>query len=169
MVARRSISRAPTIPAQYKGIYVVTANGVTIENLELTGAHISAANGENAAAIRMEGEDLTVRSCVIHENQNGILGGSAGTLTVEYSRVLGNGVGDGCNGGGCTHNLYIGKIDSALLPPQLVPRHRHRHGRQGAPAEVARSRQLHRIQPHHRRRAAPTATKSTCRTVGSPC
>ncbi len=97
-------------PAQYKGIYVVTANGVTLDNLELTGAHISAANGENAAAIRLEGEDLTVRNCYIHRNQNGIPGGNAGTLTVEYSEFAGNGVGNGCNGGGCTHNLYVGKL-----------------------------------------------------------
>ncbi|MFT3927507.1 MAG: right-handed parallel beta-helix repeat-containing protein [Myxococcales bacterium] len=102
-------------PAQYKGIYVVTADSVTLENLELSGAHISAQNGENAAAIRLEGQGLTVRRCFIHDNQNGILGGSAGTLTVEYSEFFRNGMGNGCSGGGCTHNLYIGKIDTLFF------------------------------------------------------
>ncbi|HEX7479473.1 MAG TPA: right-handed parallel beta-helix repeat-containing protein [Polyangiales bacterium] len=99
-------------PAQYKGIYVVTAADVTIENLELTGAHITAGNGENAAAIRVEASGLTVRACTIHDNQNGILGGTSGTVTIEHTEFFGNGRGDGCNGEGCTHNLYIANIDA---------------------------------------------------------
>jgi hypothetical protein len=98
-------------PAQYKGIYVVTAADVTIENLELTGAHISDDNGANAAAIRIEAPGLTVRHCNIHDNQNGILGGTTGTVTIEFTEFAGNGRGDGCNQGGCTHNLYIAAID----------------------------------------------------------
>jgi hypothetical protein len=99
-------------PAQYKGIYVVTADDVTIENLELMGAHIDAAHGLNAAAIRVEAKGLTVRRCKIHDNQNGILGGTSGTITIEHSEFFGNGLGDGCNEGGCTHNLYIANIDT---------------------------------------------------------
>ncbi|HKU36896.1 MAG TPA: right-handed parallel beta-helix repeat-containing protein, partial [Polyangiales bacterium] len=99
-------------PAQYKGIYVIAADDVTIENLELTGAHISAANGLNAAGLRVEAKNLTVRSCYIHDNQNGILGGTSGTITVEYSEFARNAVGDGCNDGGCTHNLYIAGVDA---------------------------------------------------------
>jgi MYXO-CTERM domain-containing protein len=99
-------------PAQYKGIYVVAADGVTIENLELTGAHISADNGSNAAGIRVEAADLTVLGCNIHDNQNGILGGTTGTITIEHTEFFHNGLGDGCNDGGCTHNLYIAGVDA---------------------------------------------------------
>ena len=99
-------------PAQYKGIYVIDADDVTIENLELTGAHISDDNGGNAAGLRVQAAGLTVRGCNIHDNQNGILGGTTGTLTIEHSEFANNGVGDGCNQGGCTHNLYIANIDT---------------------------------------------------------
>jgi hypothetical protein len=99
-------------PAQYKGIYVIDADDITIENLELTGAHISDDNGGNAAGLRVQAAGLTVRGCNIHDNQNGILGGTTGTLTIEHSELANNGVGDGCNQGGCTHNLYIANIDT---------------------------------------------------------
>jgi hypothetical protein len=99
-------------PAQYKAIYVIAADDVTVDGLELTGAHISDANGANAAALRVEAKGLTVRGCNIHDNQNGILGGSAGTLTIEHTEFHDNGLGDGCNQGGCTHNVYVGAIDT---------------------------------------------------------
>jgi hypothetical protein len=98
-------------PAQYKGIYVVDAADVTIENLELTGAHISDDNGANAAGVRVEASGLTVRGCYVHDNQNGILGGTTGTLTVEHTEFADNGLGDGCNNGGCTHNVYVANIE----------------------------------------------------------
>jgi hypothetical protein len=99
-------------PAQYKGIYVVTADDVTLENLELTGAHISADNGENAAGVRVEAKGLTIRSCLIHANQNGVLGGTSGALTIEHTEFRGNGLGNGCNDSGCTHNVYVANIDT---------------------------------------------------------
>lgn len=102
-------------PAGYKGIYVIGADDVTIENMELTGANISCSNGANAAGLRVEAAGLTVRSCYIHDNQNGILGGF-GDVTIEYTEFSGNGWGDGCNCGGCTHNLYIsGSVDKLLF------------------------------------------------------
>ncbi len=97
-------------PAQYKGIYVVEADGVRIENLELMGAHISDANGGNAAGIRVTGSDVVVHGCYIHDNQNGILGTEAkagSNLTVENTELAHNALGDGCNVGGCTHNIYV--------------------------------------------------------------
>jgi hypothetical protein len=115
----RGTGKQPTIdlsatdhPAQYKGIYVVSADDVTLENLELTGAHISADNGENAAGVRVEGKGLTVRGCKIHDNQNGILGGSSGTLTIEHTEFFQNGLGNGCNDSGCTHHVYVANIDT---------------------------------------------------------
>ncbi len=94
-------------PAGYKGIYVIGADNVTIENMELTGANISCGNGANGAGLRVEAAGLTVRGCYIHDNQDGILGGF-GTVTIEYTEFARNGLGDGCNCGGCTHNIYIG-------------------------------------------------------------
>jgi nitrous oxidase accessory protein NosD len=106
-------------PAGYKGIYVLAAEDITIENLELMGAHISDGNGANGAGLRIQANSATVRGCYIHDNQDGILTGPAqagqGTITIEYSEFDHNGLGDGCtcSGCGCTHNLYIG--DHALL------------------------------------------------------
>jgi len=102
-------------PSGQKGIYVIDAPGVTIENLELTGAVISAANGENGAGIRVEAQNLTVRGCYIHDNQNGILGQpltAGGTLLIEGNEFSHNALGNGCDdsslGDSCTHNVYIG-------------------------------------------------------------
>jgi Right handed beta helix region len=102
-------------PAEYKGIYVVRAADVTLENLELTGAHIAPDKGENAAAIRLEAPGLTVRGCTIHGNQNGLLGGTTGTLTIEHTELYDNGRGNGCAGSGCTHNLYVANIDELVF------------------------------------------------------
>ena len=99
-------------PAQYKGIYVIDADDVTIENLELTGAHISDTNGANGAGLRVEATGLTVRGCDIHDNQDGILGGTTGTITIERTEFFNNGLGRGCDLGGCTHNVYISNIDT---------------------------------------------------------
>ena len=99
-------------PSGQKGIYVIDADGVTLENLELTGAQISTGAGENGAGIRIEATNLTVRGCYIHDNQDGILGAPlqpGGTLLIESSEFAHNGMGNGCDdGNGCTHNLYIG-------------------------------------------------------------
>lgn len=102
-------------PAQLKGIYVVEADDVRIENLELTGAHISDGNGGNAAGIRVFGNNLVVHGCYIHDSQNGILGENktaGSTLTVENTELARNALGDGCNQAGCTHNIYanFGKL-----------------------------------------------------------
>ncbi len=102
-------------PAGSKGVYAIEADNVTIENLELTGAQISAAEGENGAGLRIQSNGVVVTHCYIHDNQDGILAGpvtgdGTGTLTVEHSEFSNNGLGNGCNdGNGCTHNLYINK------------------------------------------------------------
>lgn len=105
-------------PSGYKGIYVIDADDVTIENLELTGAHITPANGENGAGLRVQAAGLTVRGCYIHDNQNGILGGSeapGSKMTIEYTEFAHNAVGNGCNTGGCTHNLYINHVGELVF------------------------------------------------------
>ena len=99
-------------PSGQKGIYVIDADGVTLQNLELTGATISSGSGENGAGVRIEASNLTIRGCYIHDNQDGILGSplmAGGTLLIESSEFAHNGMGSGCvDGNGCTHNLYIG-------------------------------------------------------------
>jgi hypothetical protein len=104
-------------PYGKKGIYVVSADGVTIDNLELTGAQIADSDGGNAAALRVTGQGLTVHGCNIHDNQNGILAAPAidgGTITIENTELSHNGLGDACNQGGCVHNVYISKTSASV-------------------------------------------------------
>jgi Right handed beta helix region len=106
-----------THPADYKGIYVVNGNNVTIENLELTGSHIPVNEGENGAAIRDQSQNLTVNGCYIHDNQDGMLitpSQPGALVTVEYSELAKNGEGNGCDdGNSCTHNIYVGTTNVA--------------------------------------------------------
>jgi hypothetical protein len=96
-----------TTPAQQKGLFTISAPNATIENLELSGAAISAAAGNNGAGIRHQGLNLTVRGCYFHDNQNGILGAPSaagqGEVIIERSEFARNGAGDGYS-----HNIYLG-------------------------------------------------------------
>jgi len=88
-----------------KGILVVSANNVTIENLEFSGAKVV---DENGAGIRYEGGNLTIRGSYFHQNENGIMGegGSTSTLLIEKSILERNGY---CPTS-CAHNVYIGHM-----------------------------------------------------------
>jgi MYXO-CTERM domain-containing protein len=106
-------------PADYKGIYVISADDVRIENLELTGAHIDDSEGCNGAALRVTGHGLVVHGCYIHDNEDGILAApvvDGGTITIEYTELSHNGLGDGCvaAGCGCTHNVYVSKNSATV-------------------------------------------------------
>ena len=110
-------------PADYKGIYVVAADNVTIENLELTGAHIDDSEGGNGAALRVTGHGLVVHGCYIHDNQNGVLAAptvDGGTITIENTELSHNGLGDACDQGGCVHNVYISKTSSTVRYDQTI-------------------------------------------------
>jgi parallel beta helix pectate lyase-like protein len=87
-----------------KAIWVVSGRNTTLENLEFSGARVPDQNG---AGIRLEGENLTVRGCYFHDNENGILSGAnaRSEILVEYSEFSQNGFGDGYS-----HNLYIGNV-----------------------------------------------------------
>ena len=87
-----------------KGIWVVTGNSTTIENIEFSGAACPDLNG---AGIRLEGSGLTVRGCFFHHNQDGILAnaGKDSDVLIEHSEFAHNGAGDGYS-----HNLYIGNV-----------------------------------------------------------
>ena len=71
---RPKVDLSAGTPSGQKGIYVIDADDVTIENFELTGAQISVGAGENGAGVRVEKtRNFTVRGCFIHDNQDGIL------------------------------------------------------------------------------------------------
>lgn len=103
---RPHLSFSGNIPND-KGILVVegeTVHDLVIENLEISGAQ--GASG-NAAAIRFQGKNLTVRDAYLHHSQNGILEGNAlvtgSVVLVERSELAWNGVPDS----GTEHNIYI--------------------------------------------------------------
>ena len=90
-----------------KAIFI-TNGDVTINNFEFSGAQVADHNG---AGIRYESGNLILNNCYFHDNQDGILAGiSDRTLTVNNSEFAYNG-----NGGGHTHNLYIGNIASLTI------------------------------------------------------
>jgi MYXO-CTERM domain-containing protein len=108
---RAKIDMTGKAVTQKKGIFVITAPNATVEGFELSGAAISVADGKNGAGIRHQGLNLTVRDCVFHDNQDGILGGplangmnadGQGEVLIERSEFYNNGVGDGL-----THNMYL--------------------------------------------------------------
>lgn len=92
-----------------KAIWVIQGTNTTVEHIEFSLCTTTSSNG---AGIRQEGQNLTVRHCYFHDNENGILSGAlAGSrITVEYSEFGGNGAGDGYS-----HNLYIGHVDTLIF------------------------------------------------------
>lgn len=110
----RGVEGRPTIDAAGrafggKGIWVVTGNNVTVENVEMLGAKVPDHNG---AAIRVEGTGFTLRRAFLHDNENGILTGTNpnSRVLIEFSEFGHNGAGDGQS-----HNLYIGNINTLIF------------------------------------------------------
>jgi MYXO-CTERM domain-containing protein len=106
--------------ANMKGIYAIEADNVIVENLELMGAAIPVADGENGAGLRIQSSGVVVTNCYIHDNQDGILSGPAtagtGTQTIDHTEFANNSLGNGCtDGNGCTHNLYIGNYAKLIF------------------------------------------------------
>jgi MYXO-CTERM domain-containing protein len=96
-----------TIPNQ-KAIWVIQGNDTTIENVEMSGAQVPDMNG---AGIRQEGNNLTLRNCYFHDNQDGILtNNGASQILIDRSEFAHNGAGDGFS-----HNMYIGAVDKFTL------------------------------------------------------
>ncbi len=87
-----------------KAIWVITGHDTTVENIEFSGATVADKNG---AGIRQEGDNLTVRSCYFHDNDDGILTNAStqSQIVVEFSEFSNNGFGDGYS-----HNMYIGNV-----------------------------------------------------------
>ncbi len=111
---RPKIDLTGVTPAQQKGIFTIYAPNATIDNLELSGAAISAGAGNNGAGIRHQGLNLTVKNCYLHDNQDGILGAPAtantGSVTIENTELYNNGAGDGYS-----HNAYLGDYQTVTF------------------------------------------------------
>jgi hypothetical protein len=99
-----------------KAIWIIAGTNTTIENIEFSDAWIDTNKGGNAAGIRQEAANVTIRNCYFHECQNGILESNVATSNViieatEFARC-GN---DSGPDAGYTHNLYIGHVASFTL------------------------------------------------------
>ena len=92
-----------------KAIWEITGNNTTVQNITFANCRCASWNG---AGIRQEGNNLTIRNCYFHDNEDGILGGgdSSSTVTIEYSEFFHNGHGDGYS-----HNLYIANIKKLIF------------------------------------------------------
>lgn len=84
-------------------------NGLTLKNFEISGVAIPSGEGNNGAAIRLEGGNLFVQYCYIHNNQDGILADAVAgaTVSIDHTEFAYNGAGDGYS-----HNLYINAVAS---------------------------------------------------------
>jgi parallel beta helix pectate lyase-like protein len=85
-----------------KACVLLAADGITLENLEISGAEVSTALGANGACIRNESNaSFTLRQIVCHGSQEGVLT-DGGTIVIEDSEFYDNGWTDR------THNVYFG-------------------------------------------------------------
>jgi hypothetical protein len=110
----RGINGRPKIDAAGKNAlgkatWVVAGNDIVIDNVEMTGSKVRDKNG---AALRLEGNNFTLRNSFIHGNENGILSGKkvGSIVTLENNEFGYNGYGDGYS-----HNVYIGQVAKLIF------------------------------------------------------
>jgi hypothetical protein len=115
---RAHIDLTGVTPYGYKGIWVFPGTNITVNNMELSGAHDKHGNkGRNFAGIRFQGNTLTLNNDYFHNNDDGILTGAVNTslgptsnITITGCEFANNGYGDGQS-----HNMYIGQVTSFTL------------------------------------------------------
>lgn len=94
--------------AQGKGIWVISGANTTVENIEFSGATVPDTNG---VGIRAQADNLIVRNCYFHDNEEGILTDSAlNIITIEFSEFAFNGFGDGQS-----HNVYVNNVGTLIF------------------------------------------------------
>ena len=96
--------------AQGKAIWVIQGDNYTLEYIELSDCAVPDNNG---AGIRHEGDNLTLRYCYFHDNENGILtisNNPDSEVLIEYSEFARN-----FHDGGFAHNIYINRIKKFTL------------------------------------------------------
>jgi len=96
-----------------KGIWVLNADNIRIENIEFTGA--SNPDNKNGSGIRVEPVvSPVIKDCYFHHNDNGILAAAQpeSEILIEGCEFGYNGFGDGYS-----HNLYIGEVKKQIFYP----------------------------------------------------
>ncbi len=102
--------RATVGPPNRKGIWVLSGDNVSVDNIEFSGAEVPDLNG---AGIRYEGLKLDVRNSSFHHNQSGILTVNRPDMVVEIRnsefgyRITG--------GSGQAHGIYIGAAKRVVV------------------------------------------------------
>jgi len=87
--------------ADSKGCFLLAAEGITLQNLEISGAELSEDLGANGACVRNDHNvGFTLRGVICHGSQNGVLS-SGGTILIENSEFYDNGW------NGLSHNVYF--------------------------------------------------------------
>lgn len=99
---------------QGKGIWVIDADGTTVERIRFTDAAVAERNG---AGIKLTSGGLTVRDSVFEDNENGILIGPmpGKTVTIERSRFERNGK---CEPD-CAHGIYVGAVERLTVTDSI--------------------------------------------------
>jgi hypothetical protein len=98
---RAHIDCAGLRPVSDKACILLAAADITLEDLEISGAQISAGDGNNAACVRNEPDlDFKLSKIVCHGSQNGVLT-NGGRVVIESSEFFDNGW------DGQTHNAYL--------------------------------------------------------------
>jgi hypothetical protein len=83
-----------------KACLLITGKGVTLDNLEISGAVLSSDDANGACIRNGKNNSFTLRGIVCHGSQDGVLS-SGGTILVENSEFYDNGWTDR------THNVYF--------------------------------------------------------------
>ncbi len=102
-------------------VFIVMGSNTTFENLEIKNCRLLPTDGANGTGIRSVGPGLTVRNCYIHDCDDGILGGGAGSaVLIEYCEFNHcghvNWVTEQPDAySGYSHNIYIGGASSFTL------------------------------------------------------
>jgi hypothetical protein len=85
-----------------KACLLLAADGITLDNLEISGAELSDGLGANGACVRNEPNmSYTLNRILCHGSQDGVLS-DGGTILIENSEFFDNGWTDR------THNIYLG-------------------------------------------------------------
>src|SRR5262249_10496448 len=100
----RPVIDAAGLVVEDRDAWLFAGNDVTVENVEVSGAH--SRQNKNGAAIRFVGRNLTLRNVFLHDSDDGLLTGNAfpdSRVLIEYSEFARNGDGDGY-----AHDIYVG-------------------------------------------------------------
>jgi hypothetical protein len=107
--------------AEEKGLWVVRARRVAVEDIDFIGVRVPDSNG---AGIRLERGQLTVRGCRFHDNETSVLTGSdpEGELVMQGVQI-------GYSGWrtGLAHAIYVGRIKHFRLSGSWVHHHNIGH------------------------------------------